>query len=71
MTGDNERGKFYATFEYLVRNDENVDKWLNAVTKKPKTKMEKELQMIADFARKEGGEFSNDFSGFFGSDDDS
>lgn len=70
MTGDNDRGKFYATFEYLVRNDENVDKWLNSTSAKPKTKMEKELEMIANFARQEGGEIDDDFSDFFKSDDD-
>ena len=70
MTGDNDRGKFYATFEYLVRNDENVDKWLNSTSGKPKTKMEKELEMIANFARQEGGEIDDDFSDFFKSDDD-
>lgn len=28
--GDNEGGRVYATFDFLMRNDEQVDKWLNA-----------------------------------------
>ena len=28
MTGKNENGRIYATLEYLLRNDKNVDKWL-------------------------------------------
>ena len=28
MTGKNENGRVYATLEYLLRNDKNVDKWL-------------------------------------------
>ena len=30
MTGDNENHTYYATWEYCVRNDQNIDKWLNA-----------------------------------------
>ena len=28
MTGQNKTGRVYATLEYLLRNDKNVDKWL-------------------------------------------
>jgi len=28
MAGKNENGRVYATLEYLLRNDKNVDKWL-------------------------------------------
>jgi hypothetical protein len=35
MTGKNENGRVYATLEYLLRNDKNVDKWL---VQKPKTR---------------------------------
>lgn len=28
MTGKNDNGRIYATLEYLLRNDKNVDKWL-------------------------------------------
>ncbi|MEM4065938.1 MAG: hypothetical protein QXV17_03640 [Candidatus Micrarchaeaceae archaeon] len=30
MLGTNENQRFYATFEYIVRNDENVEKWKEA-----------------------------------------
>lgn len=29
MTGDNDSGKDYATIDYLLRSDENIDKWAN------------------------------------------
>ncbi len=35
MTGKNENGRIYATLEYLLRNDKNVDKWL---VQKPKSR---------------------------------
>jgi len=46
-TGKNDRGMFYATPEFLLRSDEQIDKWLNSKTiKKPKFEHD-ELMMLA------------------------
>lgn len=56
MTGDNENKTYYATWEYCVRNDQNIDKWLNANEEVSDADSRRIIENIERLARKESSQ---------------
>jgi hypothetical protein len=56
MTGDNENHTYYATWEYCVRNDQNIDKWLNANEEVSDADSRRIIENIERLARKKSGQ---------------